>query len=98
MADVPEFRIAMCLPADPTGLPAEVLAELHPPQVDDTLMACQDCGRDCWVGPRKRILAALGQAHICCYQCGIAMMESREGLVEVKYVDLHPDRPDRPRR
>jgi hypothetical protein len=101
-----QLMLALCLPADRARVPDELRAKVGAPQIDDTLMSCVDCGGGIWVGPRKKFLASLGFVELRCYACGFEQVAAQVKCVAdaggttvgIKYVNLAPNRGNRPRR
>lgn len=89
-------KVAPCRPADDarcTWIPAGYTYAA--PQVDDTLGRCGDCGCEIWVGPRKQAAAHAGLAKLICWPCTRPYYERSDVVTEV---NLHPGKPNRPRR
>lgn len=100
MADEPTVWLAACLPVDPTGLAdlVEPGVAIPVPLVDDTLMQCQECGRDIWVGPRKKFQASLSAVRLLCYFCVASVFNDAPPGTVMPMVNLNPGRIERPRR
>lgn len=71
---------------------------LNPVTVDHSPWACDRCGADCWIGPKQKLLAALGQAEAVCYLCIFADPELKAAVTGQSMVSLNPTIDERPRR
>lgn len=85
--------IAPCRPVDVSALPVVPGVEIPAAMQDDTLGRCGRCRQEVWVSPRKRLVAALGQAVIMCYVCALLAVAG----TSIAVVDLDPGRVERPR-
>ncbi len=94
--------VAPCPPVDVTRLPADLRPHLPHPDglADDTKMTCADCGTDIWVGPMKRQLALRGECRLVCYWpcAGRYVQEAAQRDDTIPFINLNPDRVERPRR
>ncbi len=90
-----------CFPADP-ALMEKVNASLPPdqqwrPSIEHTITQCDKCGRDCWIGPKQKIMATLSgipkQCTLCILHQGDAL-----GVHQYDLVGLNPDEDKIPRR
>lgn len=83
-----QLMIAACLPVDTSKLP-KVDIPVPKSHVDDTIMKCEKCGQDIWVGPKKRALHDADGCMLACYLCAVRLIQGQE---DVAMVDLDPKR------
>lgn len=96
---------ALCRPVSLAGLPPELVEAIGPPMVDDTIMRCDFCPADIWVGPKKRLLHTFQGMPLICMGC--AMKQSEAGATVQAMVgrtvepmrarDVDPYRAEHPR-
>lgn len=41
----------------------------NPVTIEHTLTQCSECGDDCWIGPKQRLIATFQGYPIVCYTC-----------------------------
>jgi hypothetical protein len=82
------------IPVDTTGLPEGV--EIPKPSISHTLMPCDACSRDCWIGPQQARARVAASLPALCYFCLIPVMAAAK--VEFTVYSLDPKADEVPRR
>lgn len=83
----------MC-PVDTAGLPKR--DKLPVPSIAHSIFPCDQCGRECWIGPAQLKVRLLNGSGALCYWCVFASDAFRGDQVHI--VGLDPDADERPRR
>lgn len=85
------------LPVDTTGLPRDTAIPIPVPSIEHTLIDCDSCGRQCWIGPKQLAFLRVYPTPTACYFCIIRGF--RLGVYdEVRLTVLNPNEAKIPRR
>jgi hypothetical protein len=85
------------IPADPSRLPP-VSVPYPTPSIAHSLVPCDRCGADSWIGPQQLATRTLTGAEAICYYCFLAAVKSGEIPNDLAWVALNPDADKTPRR
>ena len=61
----------MVIPVEATHDP-EMAKFRSPISIEHTLIQCPRCNRDCWIGPKQKLMHALAGHDILCMNCVVA--------------------------
>lgn len=88
----PQSIIAVC-PVNTTGLPNEPDNPLPVPSIAHSIITCDGCSQDCWIGPEQRNIRAVHPLRTWCYWC-----IARAGYMNNPMIGLNPSESQIPRR
>lgn len=92
--------IIMLLPVDTTGLPEVAGVSAPTPSIEHTLIKCDICEKDCWIGPAQLVMRKARAVPAVCYHCLVRGM--RLGYIDPLSLSsirmLNPNADEIPRR